>query len=157
MSSYSIRDVSLAKQIDRARKDLDAIKSKQYVSRRGLVTKKTESALIPSVTANIGTGAPLIREILFIRIQFKADTQPSPYGKLALEFYDASGNKLDTEAGLQVFYMNEYPNAPDSGLMEWNIDVRASGSGTIGLSKFYTKLIVYGTDTGRISWRSTRE
>ena len=155
MSSYSIRDVSLAKQIDRARKDLDAIKSKQYVSRRGLVTKKTESTLIESVTTDIGVGGPLIREMTYIRITFKADTQLAPYGKLVLEFYDTAGNQLDTVSGIQVFDFLEYGSPANDGILEWNINVRASGSGSIGLNKFYTKLIVYGTDTGRFSWRPT--
>lgn len=155
MGSYSIRDVSLVKQLDRARKDLDSLKNKQFVSRRVLATKKTESQKIKSKTVNVAVGTVLLRDIIYLRVRFQADNQLSPYGRLTLQFYDEAGNLLDSDSGIVVFYLNDIVTYVDDGALEWNLDVRASGAGTIGLAPYYVKLIVYATDTGRITWRDT--
>ena len=155
MGSYSIRDVSVVKQLDRARKDLDSLKNKQFVSRRVLATKKVESQKIKSKTVNVAVGAVLLRDIIYLRVRFEADNQLSPYGRLTLEFYDEAGNLLDSDSGIVVFYVNDIVTYVDDGALEWNLDVRASGGGTIGLAPYYVKLIVYATDTGRITWRDT--
>lgn len=157
MTSYSIRDISIVKQIDDAEKALAALKTKQYVSRRVLATKKIESQKILSQTANVAFPGPLLREVTELRVTFKADNQVSPYGRLNLEFYDLSGNLLDSDSGIQVFYLNDIVTYVDDGTLMWNLDARANGSGTIGLAKYYCKLIVYATDTGRISWKGTWE
>lgn len=152
MGSYSIRDVSIVNQIDRARKDLTSLKSKQYVSRRGLSTKKTESQLIQSRTVNVGVGAEVWIEAIYLRVTFVADSQLSPYGRLAVEFYDSAGNVLESDSGVTVMYLNDYVTYVDDKTLQWNLDTRSTGSGTIGNAKYYARLIVYGTDTGRISW-----
>lgn len=155
MGSYSIRDVSVVKQLDRARKDLDSLKNKQFVSRRVLATKKVESQKIKSKTVNVAVGAVLLRDIIYLRVRFDADNQVSPYGRLSLQFFDEAGNLLDSDSGIVVLYLNDIVTYVDDGALEWNLDVRASGGGTIGLSPYYVKLIVYATDTGRITWRDT--
>ena len=157
MGSYSIRDVSIVNQIDRARKDLTSLKSKQYVSRRGLSTKKTESQLVQSRTVNVGVVSEVWIEVIFLRVTFVADSQVSPFGRLAVEFYDSAGNILDTDSGVTVWYLNDYVTYVDDKTLQWNLDTRSTGSGTIGSGKYYAKLIVYGTDTGRISWANARE
>lgn len=153
MTSYSIRDASVVKQIDRARKDLDALKGSQFISRSGLATKKTESQLVMSETVNVATGSVLLRDVIFQHVTFIADSQVSPFGRLALEFYDAAGNKLDSDSGIIVLYLNDIVTYVDDGTLKWNLDVRASGIGTIGTAKYWVKLIVYATDSGRILWK----
>lgn len=157
MTSYSIRDVSVVNQLDRARKDLDALKGSQFISRRGLATVKTESQLIESQTVNVGIGTILMREIVYIKVEFRADYQVSPYGRIALEFYDSSGRLLDSDSGIVVYYLNEIVTRVDDGILQWNVDTRSSGMGTIGTQKYYCKVIVYGTDSGRITWRNVSE
>lgn len=154
MTSYSIRDVSIVNQLDRARKDLDSIKNSQFISRAGLATKKTESQLITSETVNVAIGGTLLRDIIYLEVSFLADSQVSPYGRLALEFYDMAGNLLDSDSGIAVLYLNMIVTRVDDGTLKWNLDVRCSGAGTIGLQKYRVKLIVYATDSGRITWRS---
>lgn len=152
MASYSIRDLSIINLLDRARKDLDELKNKQFVSRRGLATKKTESQLIESESVYFAPADTTRRENLYIEITFHAESQLSPYGRLALEFYDSSGNRLGSESDIRVMTLVDNVTRVDDGILKWSIDVRSFGSGTIGYNKFYTKIIVYGTDNGRISW-----
>ena len=157
MGSYSIRDVSLVKQLDRARKDLDSLKGSQFVSRRGLATKKMESQLIESKTTNVSQGTPVYVETLYLRVTFIADFQVSPFGRLGLEFYDSSGRRLDSDSGISVLYLNDIVTRVDDGTLEWNLDVRTAAGGTIGNAKWYARLVVYATDTGRITWRPAWE
>lgn len=158
MGSYSIRDMSFVKQLDRARKDLDAIKTKQPVSRRVLATKKTISQNVKSILADVGfPPGTTFAQIIYLRVKFEADTQISPFGRLALEFYDLSGNRLSSDSGIVVFYINDIVTQVNDGTLEWNLDVRCSGAGTIGSAQYSCKLIVYATDTGAISYRNAWE
>lgn len=151
MANYAIRDISIVREIDRARKDLNSLKSSQYISRKGLATKKTESTPILSKTIAAPSGTATM-EVLYLSIQFVADNQVSPYGRLALELYDQYNNLLDSNSGVAVLYLNEVVTQIDDGLLEWNIHVRSRGEGSIDDQKYYIKLIVYATDTGRIKW-----
>lgn len=151
MANYAIRDISIVREIDRARKDLNSLKSSQYISRKGLATKKTESTPILSKTIAAPSGTATM-EVLYLSIQFVADNQVSPYGRLALELYDQYNNLLDSNSGVTVLYLNEVVTQIDDGLLEWNIHVRSRGEGSIDDQKYYIKLIVYATDTGRIKW-----
>lgn len=153
MTSYSIRDIPIVAQIDRARKDLDALKGSQFVSRSGLATNKVESQLITSTTVMIGVPTPQPMEAIYYTVTFHADTQLSPFGRLALEFYDMGDTRLGSESGIVVYYLNDIVTRVEDGILKWNLDIRTTGVGTIGSGKWRVKLIVYATDTGRISWQ----
>ena len=157
MGSYSIRDVSIVKQLDKGRKDLDSFKNSQFVSRRVLATRKIISQKVKSRTVNVAVGTILLRDIIYLEVTFKADYQEAPFGRLTLEFYDESDRLLDSDSGIIVLYLNDLEVGVNDGLLRWNLDVRASGTGTIGTAPYYVKLIVYATDTGRISWKNRED
>jgi hypothetical protein len=155
MASYSIRDVGIVNKLARAEKDLQELKNRQFVGKKVLATKVSESPLILS-SDSWGFGVPVTdpptQQIFYKNITFTADTQLSPYGRLLIEYYDLAGNQilndsLDSSAGARIFYYNFIVTYVDDKTLKWNVDIRGPGS-----PKYYVKLVFAGSDTGSFTW-----
>lgn len=151
MTSYSIRDVKLVNIIDRAEKDMQQLKSTQFVGNKVLQTKTTWAAQMILSTDLYGVGSPPpnppVQNYVYQFVTFKADKQTSPYGRLIFEVYKADGVTKITGAGeAGVFYYLFYITEVDDGLLKWRIDIRGPGA-----TKFYVRLGVAATDNGIIT------
>lgn len=151
MGSYAIRDIKLVNILDRAEKDMQQMKSTQYVGKRVLKTKTTwDSELIESSDGwgfPLGPPDPPTYQYVYKVVTFKADRQISPFGRLIFEIYrDDKVTKWTGAGGAGVFGYVFYVTQVNDGLMQWRIDIRGPGS-----PRFYVRLGVAGTDSGTIS------
>jgi hypothetical protein len=151
MGSYSIRDIGLVHLLDRAEKDMQQLKSTQFIGKQVLQTKTTWSGEL--YQSSDGWGFPLgppdppTFQYFYKMVTFKADNQTSPHGRLIFKIYEADKVTQITGSGKAgVFYYVFYVTDVDDGLLKWQIDIRGPGS-----PKFYVKLGVAATDSGVIT------
>jgi hypothetical protein len=153
MGSYAIRDVKLVNLIDRAERDIQQLKSTQFVGKKVLQTKTTWSSQL--IESSDGWGFPLgppdppTYQYVYKTVTFKADRQLSPYGRLIFEIYKADKvTKWTGAGGAGVFYYTFYVTDVEDGLLKWGIDIRGPGGSS---PMFYVRLGVAGTDSGVIT------
>jgi len=151
MGSYSIRDASLVKRLERAEKDLQYLKSRQYVGNRVLQTKVSVSdeLVISDDLINFVDGS-VVTQTTYKRVTFKADEQLSPYGRLMFEFFE--DDQVTEGESIQVLYYNFIVTQVDDGILQWVVDIRRIVQGSIlPTDRFYTRFSVAGTDSGHIT------
>lgn len=152
MGSYSIKDVSLVNIIDKAEKDLQELKGRQFVGRRVLATKLSKASTRVSSTeysapglVNGQPGMIPVGQSIYRRVTFTADNQLNPWGRLILQFYDAANNRKINPDDPRIYYFTFYVKPVDSKQLEWNVDIRGPLT-----PAFYCDFIVAATDSGTV-------
>lgn len=146
MGSYSIRDMSLAKRIDRLRSDILALKSTQGTGRANTVTKTVSTGLIPSIIIPPGDWQGCIFEVTFV-----AETQKNPYARIGLLFYDSSYIQITDKQKIGGF-VNELVIRKDDGQYKWLLVSSTQPGDT---APYYVKIVVSATDNGSITYVRT--
>lgn len=159
MAGYSIREMPLVNKIDRAEKDLFALKSRQGVGGRTLATSITHGNNLKSdyqVDPFSGTQETYYK---YGFIRFISDNQLNPYGQLYIDFIRSDGQTpfpISGDDTPRMWYFFQIPQEPDSRTCLWRIDARYSGN--IGTkSHFFLRPTVAATDTGGIEWINSND
>lgn len=151
MGSYSIKDVSLVNIIDRAEKDLQELKGRQFVGRRVLATKlSTAQGRVISVDYyGVPASAGVVGSAIYRKVTFTALNQKNPYGRLIIKLFNPDGSPI-VNVGYggdfpKVFYFNTIVGYVDDGKLSWNVDIRGPAN-----PKFYAEFSVAATDEGTV-------
>lgn len=156
MARYSIREATMVDQLDRLEKDMQSMKSLQYVGRGVLTTKLSEPTpkILSSDGFDFSIPPVLSYQAVSGKITFTADKQLNPYARLVVENFDLSGNQysLDgfnsaTDPGLDTYEF--VVGHVDDGMMEWRVIVSRFATPTV---RFYTRFRVAATDSGTVSY-----
>lgn len=153
MTSYPIRDISLARKVERMKKDLQQMKSLQYVGRRLLATKRVESNMVLSHNTLVGANGDITIQAMYYYITFKAQSQLNPYARLTMQFYNSNNEPVDNDFGLAVLEVQEVDAEVDNRIIRWRINVQKTSPSGPDNTPFRAKMIVYATDDGTISNR----
>lgn len=153
MAGPSIKDIKIVSEIDRLEKDMQFMKSRQFVGRKVLVTKISKAGfLVPShdVWSVGGPPDPPTAQGLQHEVTFKADTQLNPWGMLQVEFYDSQGQQIvnagDGITAPGIEDVSPYVTFEDDGMLKWYIGLLAPVS-----MPFSVKWVVAATDSGTIT------
>lgn len=155
MGSYSIRNVGVVNQLDRLEKDMQHMKSRQFVGKRTLATKVTKSQFYTSDVIYNFDGQPMGQGIYENLITFTAEQQLNPYGNLTIEIYDSAGSLQEQDPpegeGPRVRSMHFLPGIVNDGKLYWDVDIaHITTLGTTG-TPFKVKFVVAATDAGTIT------
>ncbi len=126
MGSYSIRNVGIVNELDRMEKEMQFMKTRQFVGRKTLATKVSKAGvkiLSQDAWFNQPIGAPQLQALQH-EVTFKADRQTSPYGVLMVEFYDISENLIvnassSTNDGPGIANIYNIITYVDDGTLKW--------------------------------------
>lgn len=161
MGSYSIRNVGIVNELDRMEKDMQFMKSRQFVGKRTLATKVSKAGyMVLSEDAWFAdpVGPPQLQAIQR-EVVFQADSQLNPWGTIIVEFYDLSGNLMTTLSSPRGTLTTDYPGIHavknevpqvDDGRLTWTVEIQGPPS-----PKFYVRWVVAGTDSGIIGTSDT--
>jgi len=158
MGSYSIKDVNLVNMIDKATKDLQELKGRQFVGRRVLATKisaangRVQAEIYNGLSGFDAAGNPTFSpqgRAIYRRVTFTALTQTNPYGRLTMKFFNPDGTQI-VNKGFggdypKVFYFNIIVGYIGDSKLTWNVDIR--GPLSPGFSAEFT---VAATDEGTV-------
>lgn len=155
MGSYSIRNVGIVNELDRLEKDMQFMKSRQFIGKKTLATKSSKSQFYTSSVIYHVDGQPMGQAIIENLVTFTADQQLNPFGVLTIEIYDINGNLQENdpvdESGPRLRSMNFLPGIVNDKKLRWDIDLpHIAPLGSTG-TPFKVKFVVSSTDSGTIS------
>lgn len=156
MGSYRIQDVKLVNILDEAEKDLQQMKGTQYVGRTVLATKVSSyNKLVESKDVKDPTNPSVtIYSVIDGTITFTAESQINPYGRLIIDFYDLSGNKIVNngvigQTGQTPSNYNIVVTQVGDGKLAWTIQINGPST-----PHFLAKFSVAATDRGTVIFTS---
>lgn len=149
MTSYSIKNVGVVEKLDRLEKDMQDLKSRQFVGRKVLATKKVyENKRHLSVDYYGFPPAAPVGSNVYRTVTYTAATQLNPYARLLIELYDLSGARIDNLSstgsdGPKLFTYNFIVTYVDDQQLKWAVDIRGPVT-----PKFYVQFSVAASDVG---------
>ena len=143
MSSYSIREVSLASKLNKIKNDIIGMKSTQLTGRANTVTKTVSTQPIRSVPSPTGTW-----QDNNFNVTFTAESQLNPYARIGLVYFDSSLNEITDNSKILGYY-DELVVRKDDGKYRWIV---VGGTLTGDVAPFYVQIIVSATDDGTIAF-----
>lgn len=149
MGSYSIRDINIVKRLDKAEKDLQYLKNRQFIGGKTLITHIVESAFYKSEVAVSIDGSNEL-QAMYGHFVFTADNQDDPYGRIVIESYKPDKVTIDDEPNLLYFFL--VPELSGTGRVRYHVDLRGPTAALGTTIPYYTKATFYGSDTGRLLW-----
>lgn len=142
MGNYSVRDISLVKDMDRAKKDLEDIKAAQLYGTKQMVIQETAEG--PVQSADYVFIGSYYYDFIYKKVEFYADHQLNPVGKLLLDFRYPNSTTPAPDGVITVMYYVPIIQPANSGKLVWKVDIRG------GTADFWCIFKVVSSDTGRI-------
>lgn len=142
MAKFSVRDIDLVGQLERAKKDFTAIKASQLYGGTQMVIKKSYSPIVASVDDIFG--GLYYGDIIYKRITFTAKNQKNPIGKLLIDLRSGTSTTPDTAGVADVLYYVILLPIPETGKLVWEVDIRGS-------TNFWAVFEVLASDEGFVT------